>query len=387
MPTPGLFLSRPSAVVGRPDPYTARVAALFPTSQELNRQQGPASFDKDRRIPDTGQEGTSQSSITTPIALHKIHTVDDNTPSRQELESPRKSVQDLPFTKVAEDKTYLLTPQMASARLGGTDASSASIPIILPTGSMPPLQNINLPVFQPIQQQDPVAHDEGCAHMPTPQATSAGSGGTEEKSYPSTLIASPALPAFDEPARSLQDQGTEYAALHGIHDPVGQQGPTADSKDHTHMSVSQITSQLADADTNSPSTPTVTLVLPAVGETSRPLEAQGTGSPTSQELFGQQGRAAHDHNLPIPQIISADTNENSFSTPIVFPASPVINDSKVTSRPELPIRQRNPFNGREKSLVIAIDIGTTFSGVSYALLEPEKVPQIRSVARSEAVSN
>ncbi|KIL58030.1 hypothetical protein M378DRAFT_345727 [Amanita muscaria Koide BX008] len=196
-----------------------------------------------------------------------------------------------------------------------------------------------------------------------------------------SVIVSPALPAFDEPARSLQDQGTEYAALHDIHDSVGQQGPTADSKDHTHMSVSQITSQLADADTTSPSTPTVTLVLPAVDETSRPLEVQETESPTSQELFGQQGRAAHDQNLPIPQIISADTNENSFSTPIVFPASPVISDSKVTSRPELPSRQRNPFNGREKSLVIAIDIGTTFSGVSYALLEPEKVPQIRSVAR------
>jgi len=42
---------------------------------------------------------------------------------------------------------------------------------------------------------------------------------------------------------------------------------------------------------------------------------------------------------------------------------------------------RKPYSGLTRSLVIAIDIGTTFSGVSYAILEPALVPKIYGVTR------
>ncbi|KAI0784588.1 hypothetical protein C8Q75DRAFT_724303 [Abortiporus biennis] len=37
---------------------------------------------------------------------------------------------------------------------------------------------------------------------------------------------------------------------------------------------------------------------------------------------------------------------------------------------------RKPYTGSTRSLVLALDIGTTFSGVSYAILEPAEVPKI-----------
>ncbi|KAF9816655.1 hypothetical protein IEO21_03960 [Rhodonia placenta] len=42
---------------------------------------------------------------------------------------------------------------------------------------------------------------------------------------------------------------------------------------------------------------------------------------------------------------------------------------------------RKPYNGLSRSLVLALDIGTTFSGVSYAILEPGEVPKIHGVTR------
>jgi len=42
---------------------------------------------------------------------------------------------------------------------------------------------------------------------------------------------------------------------------------------------------------------------------------------------------------------------------------------------------RKPYNGRTRSLVIAVDVGTTFSGVSYAVLEPGEIPKIHGVTR------
>ncbi|KII85028.1 hypothetical protein PLICRDRAFT_116528 [Plicaturopsis crispa FD-325 SS-3] len=42
---------------------------------------------------------------------------------------------------------------------------------------------------------------------------------------------------------------------------------------------------------------------------------------------------------------------------------------------------RKPYNGATRSLVIALDVGTTFSGVSYAILEPGEVPKIHGVTR------
>ncbi|KAG6878454.1 hypothetical protein C0992_008131 [Termitomyces sp. T32_za158] len=42
---------------------------------------------------------------------------------------------------------------------------------------------------------------------------------------------------------------------------------------------------------------------------------------------------------------------------------------------------RKPYSGLTRSLVIAIDVGTTFSGVSYAILEPGEIPKILGVTR------
>lgn len=42
---------------------------------------------------------------------------------------------------------------------------------------------------------------------------------------------------------------------------------------------------------------------------------------------------------------------------------------------------RKPYNGPKKALAIALDVGTTFSGVSYALLDPGEIPKIYEVTR------
>ena len=42
---------------------------------------------------------------------------------------------------------------------------------------------------------------------------------------------------------------------------------------------------------------------------------------------------------------------------------------------------RKPYNGDRRALVLAFDVGTTFSGVSYAFLDKGEVPQIHGVTR------
>jgi len=42
---------------------------------------------------------------------------------------------------------------------------------------------------------------------------------------------------------------------------------------------------------------------------------------------------------------------------------------------------RAPYSGLSRKLVVALDIGTTFSGAAYILLDPGEVPQIQSVTR------
>jgi len=42
---------------------------------------------------------------------------------------------------------------------------------------------------------------------------------------------------------------------------------------------------------------------------------------------------------------------------------------------------RPAYAGDKRALVLAFDIGTTFSGVSYTLLDPGQVPRINSVIR------
>jgi len=42
---------------------------------------------------------------------------------------------------------------------------------------------------------------------------------------------------------------------------------------------------------------------------------------------------------------------------------------------------RAPYSGPSRKLVVALDIGTTFSGAAYALLEPGQVPETQFVTR------
>lgn len=44
------------------------------------------------------------------------------------------------------------------------------------------------------------------------------------------------------------------------------------------------------------------------------------------------------------------------------------------------VSSRSAYSGADPKLVVAIDVGTTFSGASYTFLEPDKVPQIYDVA-------
>jgi hypothetical protein len=41
-----------------------------------------------------------------------------------------------------------------------------------------------------------------------------------------------------------------------------------------------------------------------------------------------------------------------------------------------------PYSGHARKLVIAFDVGTTFSGISYAVLDPGQVPELCAVNRS-----
>ena len=42
---------------------------------------------------------------------------------------------------------------------------------------------------------------------------------------------------------------------------------------------------------------------------------------------------------------------------------------------------RTRYSGPSRKLVVALDIGTTFSGAAYAFLDPGEVPEIRSVTK------
>ncbi|RXW25701.1 hypothetical protein EST38_g127 [Candolleomyces aberdarensis] len=43
--------------------------------------------------------------------------------------------------------------------------------------------------------------------------------------------------------------------------------------------------------------------------------------------------------------------------------------------------RRAKYSGSTRGLVLAFDIGTTFSGISYSILDPGRVPEIRSITR------
>lgn len=42
---------------------------------------------------------------------------------------------------------------------------------------------------------------------------------------------------------------------------------------------------------------------------------------------------------------------------------------------------RQPYHGLSRKLVLAFDIGTTYSGISYSVLDPGEIPQIKGVNR------
>ncbi|SJL14054.1 uncharacterized protein ARMOST_17507 [Armillaria ostoyae] len=43
--------------------------------------------------------------------------------------------------------------------------------------------------------------------------------------------------------------------------------------------------------------------------------------------------------------------------------------------------ERKPYDGTQRKLVIAMDLGTTFSGASYSILDPGRVPEIKGATR------
>ena len=42
------------------------------------------------------------------------------------------------------------------------------------------------------------------------------------------------------------------------------------------------------------------------------------------------------------------------------------------------------YSGYTRKLVLAFDVGTTYSGIGYAILDPGEVPKIQGVTRYES---
>jgi hypothetical protein len=40
-----------------------------------------------------------------------------------------------------------------------------------------------------------------------------------------------------------------------------------------------------------------------------------------------------------------------------------------------------PYGGAYRKIVLAFDVGTTYSGIGYAILDPGEVPKIQGVTR------
>ncbi|KAF5374607.1 hypothetical protein D9615_008998 [Tricholomella constricta] len=50
----------------------------------------------------------------------------------------------------------------------------------------------------------------------------------------------------------------------------------------------------------------------------------------------------------------------------------------------MPPSTRTPYTGSSRKLVLAFDVGTTYSGISYSILDPGQVPEIKGVTRFPA---
>jgi hypothetical protein len=64
-----------------------------------------------------------------------------------------------------------------------------------------------------------------------------------------------------------------------------------------------------------------------------------------------------------------------------FPASPFSPFSASLPMATL----RAPYQGAKRRLVAAFDLGTTFSGISYSILDPQKVPETNTVTRFDPI--
>jgi hypothetical protein len=47
--------------------------------------------------------------------------------------------------------------------------------------------------------------------------------------------------------------------------------------------------------------------------------------------------------------------------------------------------ERGPYTGTTKKLLVAVDIGTTFTAVSFSILEPGEKPQLFDVSNADGV--
>ena len=65
----------------------------------------------------------------------------------------------------------------------------------------------------------------------------------------------------------------------------------------------------------------------------------------------------------------------------VFRCRTIINPFRRVPLTPIMTAPRASYSGPSRRLVVALDIGTTFSGAAYALLDPGEVPEIRSVTK------
>ena len=91
----------------------------------------------------------------------------------------------------------------------------------------------------------------------------------------------------------------------------------------------------------------------------------------------------HDHpNTPHGCKIS------TFPALISSPRLLLVSQLSQSATPIMPPSSFSPYRGEKKALVISIDVGTTYSGMSYAILDPGEIPEIKPVLRyvSDATS-
>jgi hypothetical protein len=93
-----------------------------------------------------------------------------------------------------------------------------------------------------------------------------------------------------------------------------------------------------------------------------------------------QKKSQHDAHTPAPQTLPVVGQLRIVKYSlwhIIIPQAETSNQLQMTTM--LP---RQQYKGSERKLVLAFDVGTTLSGVSYCILDTGEVPIIRGVSRS-----